>query len=184
MKYYNVFNVADIEGIEFKIDEVKLKPNEKLERCEGVINNYPNSPKCVFEDVKSAYYSPLADFINMPPIEYHDDSEAYYATFFHELIHSTGHAKRLGREEVINPNKFGSTPYSEEELVAELGASFLCGVTGIDRELIIENAAAYIQGWLGKLKGDKQFIFKAAAEAQKAVDFIIGNSFDDIEAGE
>ncbi len=182
LKYYNVFNVADIEGIEFKFEEVKLKPNEKIERCEQVTTNYPNQPKYAFEDVTGAYYSPSDDFINMPPIEHHDDSEAYYATFFHELIHSTGHAKRLGREEVTNPNKFGSVPYSEEELVAELGASFLCGIAGIDRDPIIENAAAYINGWLGKLKGDKQFIFKAAAEAQKAVDFIIGSTFEEVEA--
>lgn len=183
LKYYNVFNVADIEGIEFKFEEVTLKANEKIERCEQVINNYPNPPKYVFEDVKGAYYVPTeADFINMPPIEYHDDSEAYYATFFHELIHSTGHAKRLAREEVVTPNKFGTIPYSEEELVAELGASFLCGVAGIDRDPIIENAAAYIGGWLKKLKDDKNFIFKAAAEAQKAVDFIIGSTFEEVEA--
>ncbi|MBL7815395.1 MAG: DUF1738 domain-containing protein [Saprospiraceae bacterium] len=179
LKYYNVFNVSDTEGIDFTFEEVKLQPNEKIERCEQVINNYPRPPKYVFEDLKSAYYNPFLDFINMPPIEYHNDSEAYYATFFHELIHATGHSKRLGREEVINPNKFGSVPYSEEELVAELGASFLCGITGIDRDPIIENAAAYIKGWLSKLSNDKQFVFKAAAEAQKAVDFIVGSQFDD-----
>lgn len=182
LKYYSVFNVADIEGIDFKFEEMKLSPNEKIERCDGIINNYPNAPQYVEKDKGRAYYDPTEDYINMPPIEQFESAEAYYATLFHEAIHSTGHAKRLAREEVVTPNKFGSIPYSHEELVAELGASFLCAITQIDREPIVENAAAYIQGWLKKLKDDKQFVFKAAAEAQKAVDYIIGSAFD--EAGE
>lgn len=182
LKYYNVFNVEDIENIDFKFNEVVLKPNEKIERCEQVISGYPSPPQYVEKDKGRAYYSPMEDYINMPPIEQHHNSEAYYATFFHESIHSTGHAKRLNREGIAQFDKFGSERYTMEELIAELGASFLCGITGIDREPIIENSAAYIQGWLGKLKGDKQFIFKAAAEAQKAVDFIIGNTFDEVEA--
>jgi antirestriction protein ArdC len=182
LKYYNVFNVEDIEGVEFKIDDLRLLPHEKIERCEQVINGYPSPPQYLLKDRGRAYYSPMEDSINMPPIEHHDSAEFYYATFFHELIHSTGHARRLAREEVVTPDRFGSTAYSQEELVAELGASFLCGLTGIDREPVIENAAAYIQGWLKKLRDDKQFIFKAAAAAQKAVDYIVGNAFE--EAGE
>jgi antirestriction protein ArdC len=65
--------VSDTEGIDFTFEEVKLQPNEKIERCEQVINNYPHAPKYVFEDLIVAYYSPILDFINMPPIEYHDD---------------------------------------------------------------------------------------------------------------
>jgi len=181
LKYYNVFNVEDIEGIEFKIDDLKLLPNEKIERCEQVLNAYPSPPEYVEKDRAGAYYTPKEDSINMPPIEQFESAEAYYATFFHESIHSTGHPKRLNREGVAQFDRFGSERYSLEELVAELGASFLCGLTGIDREPVIENTAAYIQGWLKKLKDDKQFIFKAAAEAQKAVDFIVGNTFDDAE---
>lgn len=181
LKYYNVFNVEDIEGIDFKFDEVRLLPHEKIERCEQVLNAYPKPPQYVERDKGGAYYSPEEDLINMPPIEQFETAEAYYATRFHESIHSTGHPSRLNREGVAQFDKFGSERYSLEELVAELGASFLCGLTGIDHEPIIENTAAYIQGWLKKLKDDKQFIFKAAAEAQKAVDFIVGNTFDDAE---
>lgn len=130
LKYYNVFNVEDIEGVEFKIDDLRLLPNEKIERCEKVVNGYPSPPNYFFEDKRRAFYSPMGDFINMPPIEQHESAEFYYSTFFHEMIHSTGHAKRLAREEVVTPNRFGSIPYSQEELVAELGASFLCGLTG------------------------------------------------------
>ncbi len=179
LKYYNVFNVEDIEGVEFKIDDLRLLPHEKIERCEQVWNAYPSPPKYVEEDRARAFYRPQEDLINVPPIEQFETAENYYATLFHEAIHSTGHPNRLNREGVAQFDRFGSERYSLEELVAELGASFLCGLTGIDREPIIENTAAYIQGWLKKLKDDKQFIFKAAAEAQKAVDYIVGNTFEE-----
>lgn len=172
LKYYNVFNVADIEGIDFDFEEVKLKPHEKIEKCEAILANYANAPRYEFKDLNSAFYSPTFDYINMPPIEQHDTSEDYYCTFFHELIHSTGHAKRLCRTEIVEHNTFGSQPYSIEELTAELGAAFLCHLAQIENNGLIENAAAYIKGWLKQLRNDNQFIFKAAAEAQKAVDYI------------
>lgn len=179
LKYYNVFNVQDIEGVDFKIDDLRLLPNEKIERCEQLVNGYPTPPQFHIEGGKGAFYNPSKDFVQIPPVEHFESAEFYYATFFHELIHSTGHAKRLNREGVAAMDKFGSERYSLEELVAELGASFLCRLTGIDREPVQENNAAYIQSWLKKLKDDKQFIFKAAAEAQKAVDYMVGHSLDD-----
>ena len=181
LKYYNVFNVEDIEGVEFKIDDLRLLPHEKIERCEQVWNAYPSPPQYVEKDRAGAFYRPSEDILNMPPIEQFETAEDYYATLFHEAVHSTGHPNRLNREGVAQFDRFGSERYSLEELIAELGASFLCGLTGIDREPIVENTAAYIQGWLKKLKDDKQFIFKAAAEAQKAADYIVGNTFEDSE---
>jgi len=172
LKYYNVFNVDDVEGIDFTFEELQLLPNERIERCDKIVKGYPSPPSYVEKDKGRAYYHPTEDFVNMPPIEQHDSAAFYYTTFFHELVHSTGHANRLAREEVTNPIRFGSVPYSEEELVAELGASFLCHVAGIDNDALIENSASYIHGWLKKLKDDKQLIFKAAAAAQKAVDYI------------
>ena len=179
LKYFNVFNVEDIEGIDFEFEDLRLLPNERIERCEKIIQGFPSPPDYVEKDRGRAYYHPLEDFINMPPIEQHDSAEFYYSTYFHELIHSTGHAKRLAREEVVTPNRFGSIPYSEEELVAELGASFLRKIADIDSDPIFQNSASYIYGWLSKLKDDKKLVFKASAEAQKAVDYILGDSFDD-----
>lgn len=173
IKYYNVFNIADIEGIEFEIPEIELKPNEKIERCENIIAEMPNRPELKSIDGNRAFYSPAQDFVNMPAIEQFETAEDYYATYFHELTHATGHASRLGRDEVINPQRFGSQPYSREELVAEMGASFLCSSVQIDYDNITENNAAYLAGWLNKLKADSKFIFKAAAEAQKAADYIL-----------
>lgn len=177
LRYYNVFNVEDIEGVAFEIDDLRLQAHEKIERCEQVVEGYPCPPQFSSSDGAKAFYLPALDLVNVPPIEQFESAEFYYSTLFHELVHSTGHAKRLGREELVVPNLFGSAPYSQEELVAELGASFLCGLTGIDREPLVENSAAYVQGWLKKLKDDKQFIFKAAAGAQKAVDYIVGGDF-------
>ena len=180
LKYFNVFNVEDIDGIDFQFEELRLLPNERIERCEQVFRAYPNPPTYTEEDKSRAFYAPATDSLNMPPITQHDSSAFYYSTLFHEVIHSTGHAKRLAREEIVNPAKFGSMPYSHEELVAELGAAFLCHITGIDNDHVFQNSAAYIQGWLSKLKDDRKFIFKASAEAQKAVDYIIGDRLEQI----
>lgn len=174
LRYYSVFNVEDVEGIEIEIPEVELKDHERIEKCEQLVKAIPHPPKMVFEDANRAYYAPLSDKLNMPDIRQFDTAEEYYCTFFHELTHSTGHVSRLNREGVIERNPFGSPGYSKEELIAEMGASFLCAHTGIDIQAVTENSAAYLQGWLSVLKADKKLIFKAAAEAQRAVDYILG----------
>ncbi len=101
-------------------------------------------------------------------------SEAYFSTLYHEAIHATGHRKRLNRHEKFSNLNFGSKDYSQEELVAEMGAAYLCGICGIENA-IIDNSAAYLQGWLKKLKSDKKFIVSASSLAQKAVDYILEN---------
>ena len=173
IRYYNVFNIADIEGIEFEIREVILNPNEKIAACERIVTNMPNPPEIKVQSSNRAFYSPIFDFIVVPVIEQFESAEAYYAALFHELIHSTGHIKRLGREEVVNLTGFGSVPYCREELVAEMGASFLCSMAQIDYDSITQNSAAYLSGWLTKLREDSRFIFKVAAEAQKGVECIV-----------
>lgn len=173
IKYYNVFNISDVEGIELEISKIQLKPNEKIDKCESIVENMPKCPEIKHIDSKGAFYSSGLDIVNMPQIEQFESAEAYYATLFHELIHSTGHISRLGREEVINPHAFGSKPYSKEELVAEMGASFLCSSLQIDFDQIFENNVSYLAGWLKVLKEDSKFIFKVASEAQKGVDFIL-----------
>lgn len=88
-----------------------------------------------------------------------------------ELTHATGHEKRLHRRTLTDLVPFGSTNYSKEELCAEMGAAYLCGLSGIDNATI-DNSAAYIHGWLGKLKRDPKVLVQAAAQAQRAVDYI------------
>ncbi len=113
------------------------------------------------------------DEIHMPDAKNFFKDEEYYSTLFHEAIHSTGHAKRLNRHHKFPNLNFGSKDYSQEELVAEMGAAYLCGICGIENATI-ENSAAYIEGWLKKLRSDKKFIVSAARLAQQAVDYILG----------
>lgn len=175
LKYSRVFNVADVEGVRFSFANFEILDNDKLERCEKLIQSIPNRPKFVERDGNRCYYSSSVDIINLPPINHFESSETYYNTFFHELIHSTGHEKRLNRKSFADSKEFGDRSYSEEELVAELGAAFLCCMTGIDRNPIVENSAAYIKGWLGVLRADKKFVFRASSAAQKAVDYLTEN---------
>ena len=98
--------------------------------------------------------------------------EQYYSTLYHEAVHSTGHVNRTGRHEKLSDHKFGSQDYSQEELVAELGAAYLCYMTGI-QNATIDNSAAYIKTWIGKFKEDKKMLLIASSQAQKAVDYIL-----------
>jgi antirestriction protein ArdC len=120
-----------------------------------------------------AYYRPSSDVVNIPMPDLFRSDEEYYSTLFHELTHATGHQSRLNREELSKVSLFGSHDYSKEELVAEMGAAFLCGHCGIEPS-VIENQAAYIQGWLKKLQDNKKWLVYAAANAQRAADFILG----------
>lgn len=175
LRYYRVFRVGyQTEGINEK-REHETYEHDPIEEAEKIINNYKSKPK--YSEISGgAWYKPLIDTINVPPKEDFDDIHLYYSVLFHESIHSTGHSSRLNREGVTKANKFGSFEYSKEELVAEIGASMLCGVCGISNETI-DNSAAYIKGWLSRLKNDKTFIVSAAQRAQKASDYILGKEF-------
>ncbi len=175
LKFYYVFNIADVEEVEIDLPQITLTQHEQIEVCEQLIGNYPNAPEYIFEDADRAFYAPDIDKLNMPKLEQFKTPEAYYLTYFHELTHSTGHASRLNREGIVKPAKFKSERYSREELVAEIGAAFLAGHAGICGETELENSAAYLQGWLKLLQDDKKLIFKAAADAQKAVNYILGH---------
>lgn len=107
----------------------------------------------------------------MPNRVQFENEEEYYSTLFHEATHSTGHKSRLNRPGMEHIS-FGSEIYSKEELIAEMGAAFLCTQTGIEHATI-KNSAAYIQNWLEHLRNDKKLVLQAAQKAQKAVDYIL-----------
>ena len=148
-------------------------------RPDAIVANMPQPP-VVKHGMTHAYYSPLEDSVGMPLWERFDTEEGYFATLFHELIHATGHETRLKRTTLAEHNGFGSDPYCKEELIAEMGAAFLCGQAEIG-ERTIDSSAAYIKGWLEKLREDKMLIVQAAAQAQKAADFILGRTFPESE---
>lgn len=174
VKYYNVFNIADIEGIEHDITVSHFKDdNSIIENCADLIENIPDCPIIKHNNPNRAFYSITDDYINIPRIQLHKSSETYYSVLFHELIHSTGAVSRLNRNTLNEIVYWGDEVYSEEELTAELGASFLAAMTGIDQESLFENSVAYLQSWLSKLKDDKQLIFRASAAAQKSVNYLV-----------
>jgi antirestriction protein ArdC len=179
LRYYTVFNVEQTDGCKLNLPEPpKLNEHEKIERCEAVYGNMPNRPALRSDSPNrrfQAFYSPSADYVNVPDLSCFDKPEEYYSTVFHELTHCTGHVSRLNRETLTQMVRFGDTNYSKEELVAEMGSAFLAGLTGIDL-VTIPNSAAYLQSWMGRLKGDPKLVISAAAQAQKAVDFILNRS--------
>ncbi|MGE3542046.1 MAG: zincin-like metallopeptidase domain-containing protein [Candidatus Tectimicrobiota bacterium] len=120
-----------------------------------------------------AYYRPEEDVVYLPSPERFECPEAYYSIVYHELSHSTGHPSRLNRATLKNMVRFGDPYYSKEELIAEMAAAMLCGVTGIAQSTI-DQSASYLQGWLRALRADPKLLVLAAAQAQRAADFIQG----------
>lgn len=176
-KYYKVFNLEQTEGIDYEIPmPEKILNFVKLSDCEEIITKMPMRPLIEMEGNK-AYYNPKIDTIRMPFPKVFKSTEAYYATLFHEMGHSTGHEIRLNREGVTNPTQFGSHTYSKEELVAEFCASFLCAEAGIMTNQILDNSAAYIDSWSKVLKKNPKLIVQGAAQAQKAADFILRRQY-------
>jgi antirestriction protein ArdC len=109
----------------------------------------------------------------MPALALFNSAEEYYSTLFHELTHSTGHASRIGREGIEQLNTFASESYSREELIAEMGAAMLCGVSGIAPKTL-DNSASYLQSWINRLRCDSRLLISAASAAQKSADYILG----------
>jgi len=111
----------------------------------------------------------------MPGMKSFESSEAFYLTLYHEIVHASGHPSRLNRKTVVENDGFGGALYSQEELVAEMGAAFLGAEADIVRD-DHEQSAAYLRGWLDALKDKdhKRWIVKAANQAAKATDFILG----------
>jgi antirestriction protein ArdC len=173
LKGYVVFNLAQTTGIEAP-EEEKGGFVSPIAKCEKVVSGMTDRPSIDFDGGDKSYYVPSVDRIHLPTQTAFESAEGYYSTLFHELVHSTGHAKRLARKGVAQVSGFGSESYSQEELVAEIGAAFLCGTTGIENQTIA-NSSSYIEGWLKSLKDDRKLVVVAAAQAQKAVDWISGS---------
>jgi len=173
LRYYSVFNVEQTEGVTAPVTEEVHNDFDPIKEAEEIIANMPFRPEIKYGGFR-AYYSPSLDYIQMPQQFCFNSIEEYYSTSFHECCHATGHANRLARKSILEPSYFGSHEYSKEELVAEMGAAFLCGHSGIVNTTI-ENSAAYIKGWLKALKNDKTLLVHAAAQAQKAADYILNS---------
>lgn len=173
LRYYRVFNVAQCDGIAAP-DAATFTPTDfqPIDAAEAIVKAYADAPTIEHGGTR-AFYRPSTDSVRLPEQTRFATCEEYYSTLFHELAHSTGHSKRLDRKLDTEPQPFGSPDYGKEELVAEMAAAFLSAHVGI-QPVTIENQAAYLQGWLKQLRGDKKLVIAAAGAAQKASDWIRG----------
>ena len=173
IRYYHVFRVEDCDGIDLAPFQAKEGKPSSVEAAEAIIQKMPNRPVIIEKIGREAYYSPDTDEVRVPERSQFARIEEFYSTLFHELAHSTGHADRLGRKTLPAAAAFGSSEYGREELVAEFGASFLCGTAKIDNTTV-ENSAAYINNWKKAIKADVKLVLRAAVLGQKAADYILG----------
>jgi len=176
LRYYHVFNVAQCDGLKIGTAPVETPVNGIIKPDE-IVAHMPQRPE-IKHGMSRAFYSPSEDCVGLPVRERFERAEGYYATLFHELVHATGHESRLNRVTLTEKAGYGSNPYCKEELIAEMGAAFLCGQAEI-AERTIDNSAAYLNGWLDQLRSDKTLIVSSAAQAQKAADFILGNGHEE-----
>jgi len=167
-QYYNVFNVAQCDGI--TPIEKKVRENTPLEEAEAIVAGYKNKPEIIRGEY-SPCYSPLNDKVFMPTIDAFTSSEEYYGALFHELAHSTGHESRMNRDLA---GKMDKTSYSKEELIAEFTASYLRAMTGIATPVADANSASYIDGWSEIIKKDSRIIMTSASKAMRVADYILG----------
>lgn len=174
LRHYSVFNAEQCEGIEVPgPSEAKApEPFIPIEAAAAIADGYRGSPRIEHRG-GTAFYRPSEDRIQIAEPERFVDRESYYATLFHELVHSTGHTSRLDRGLDSDPSPFGSPDYSKEELVAEMGAAFLAAQSGIS-PATVEQSAAYINGWRKKLGSDPKLVVHAAGAGQRAADWIMG----------
>lgn len=175
LRYYNVFDIADTEGL--KPRERKVGTAEEVPKAEQVVKDYiSRSGVTLHRKINSseAFYSPLLDSITVPCKKQYDVTSEYYSTLFHEMTHSTGHPSRLARFNIDGTaSAFGGEDYSKEELVAELGAASLTNYCGLEVPESFNNSVAYLENWLKALKDDKRLIVSATSRAQKAVNLIL-----------
>lgn len=169
LKGYTVFNVEQVEGLPEHFHTPAQAPLDPVQRIAGAEAFFAATKADIRHGGNRAFYSPGEDRIQLPPFEIFKDAESYYATLAHESIHWTKHEKRLGRD--LGRKRWGDAGYAAEELVAEIGAAFLCADLRLTPEIRDEHAS-YIASWLKVLKDDKRAIFTAASHAQKAADFL------------
>lgn len=182
MRYSTVFNVGQCEALE------KLEPwaraddrhdHDPIEAADAIARGYAPGDGTTGPEIASgramACYVPVADRVEMPAPHRFGQAEEYYSTLFHELAHSTGHAKRLARQGITDQAAFASHSYSREELVAEVTACFLCSEAGI-AAATLDNSASYIGHWVKVLRGNPKLVLEAASAAQKAADMVLGRA--------
>jgi len=174
LRYRTVFHISNVDG-DVKPLKEGLKATEAIPEADVVIADYVEREGITFKEVyeDKAFYRPSADYVQVPcKDQFNGNANEYYATAFHELVHSTGHPKRLNR--ITQVAAFGDEEYSKEELVAEIGSAGIMNYLGLETGKTFKNSAAYIQSWIKALKNDTHMIVNASSKADKAMNLILG----------
>jgi antirestriction protein ArdC len=174
LREYTVFNVEQCENLPDSVITGKpLRVRNPDTRDELADDFLRSTGADIREGSGEAYYVPSRDFISMPAFAGFVGADQFYNVAFHELTHWSGHKARLDRD---LKNRFGSRNYAAEELIAELGAAFLCAEFGFDGDI---RNAGYIGNWIELLKSDKRAFFTACSRASKAADYLRGLALAD-----
>ena len=185
LKYYSVFHLDQCENILPRWKQpLSSDPVTALvldDKAEKVILDYVDRSGVTYNPCKSdrACYTPATDTITVPELSQYSDIAEFYSSAFHEIIHSTGAVHRLNRLS----EDYSHEAYSREELIAEIGSSFLCSHCGVESDSSFRNSVAYLQGWSKALRNDKRLIVSAAGKAEKAANYVLGkeDTHDDEE---
>ena len=170
LRQYTVFNAVQLDGVAIPEITVLAHRFTPIERCAHLVDAMPQRP-AILHGHQRAFYTPATDTLHMPMPVCFQSPEAYYATLYHELVHASGHPLAAQPQTLTDLCLFGDPTYAKEELVAEMGAAYLCGVCGI-ANVTIDNSAAYLQSWMAVLRHDPTLLVQAAAQAQRAADYI------------
>ena len=173
LQYSTVFNISQIDGVAWQLPELTQREHTPQQAAEQILAGYAGGPRVHYAG-SEPHYRTSTDTVTVPEAGNFHTPEDFYATLFHELAHSTGHAKRLDRATLTEKASFGSETYAKEELVAELGAAFLSNAAGLDLARTESSTAGYLANWLQALRNDKRLIISAASQAQKAANHILG----------
>jgi antirestriction protein ArdC len=174
LRWFNVFNVAQTEGIEFPPTRVApaIEEFDAIEAVDALIAAMPNPPTLRYVTGDRAYYSPKDDQITLPKRGQFESAIGLAEAILHEHVHSTGHASRLDREGIGEFDHFGSGKYAREELIAAFGTAFLMGELGIEGEGL-PNVTSYIDNWRQRIKDDPKLLVVAAGRGQRAANYIL-----------
>lgn len=168
----SVFNLDQVEGIAEPEEDTAPPHSQRLRTAELLLEVMPSKPEIVHSAVAEPVYNRGLDRVTLPHLSQFENGDEYYATLFHELVHSSGHGKRLNR--FADAKGDIAEKYSFEELVAEFGAAFLCAFAGIKNSTSEALQASYIGGWSTVFRGDSRVILRGASAAQRAADYIRG----------
>lgn len=172
LRHYYVFHISQVEGVEpLEENTTTLLPKMKIDKAENLLFNYLQNENIKLDQrlCDSACYNPTKDLIQLPLHSQFVNSEEYYGTAFHEVIHSTGLQTRCNRNTLASIEEYA---YAKEELVAELGSAYIMHTLDLQNEDLLQNSASYLDYWVKSMCQDSKYIVRVSSQAEKAAGYV------------